>query len=113
MRPIRQPLHFPSPDYLPILSLLPHELRNGATPNSDRHVSIAQQAPHERNGRRSMGRQHDYFMLGVDLLQVWEEDRKVSIDTVMDLSKIFSSPRWIPGCGPPCRVDFWEPLLER
>jgi len=60
-----------------------------------------------------MTHEHDYLVLGVDSLYVWDEDRKVSIDTIVDLFNGFSSTGWIPGCGPPFRVDFWEPLLER
>jgi len=60
-----------------------------------------------------MAHEHDYLVLGVDSLYVRDEDRKVSIDTIVDLFNGFSSARWIPGCGPLLRVDFWEPLLER
>jgi hypothetical protein len=51
-------------------------------------------------------------VLGINPLEVRDEDGEVSIDAIVDLVDTLSSPRWIPGRGPPYRVDFREPLLE-
>ena len=95
---VRELLYLPSTDHLPIFSFFPRELRNGTTSNSNREAPIAEQASHECNNCRSMAHQHDYFMLGVNPFQMWDEDRDVSIHTIMDFLNIFPSSGRIPYC---------------